>query len=141
MKRREFLQNCALAPALLTHRRVYSSPSALTQFPLSVGAERSTLLLDPGAFRRYVDAFNENDIAGKTNYIDNRSSWEWLRQNIPFFECADKDLEEMYYFRWWTFRKHVKQTPDGFVITEFLHMTFPPPGMEYPGAQRELHIL
>lgn len=26
----------------------------------------------------------------------------------------------MYYFRWWTFRKHIKQTPDGFVITEFL---------------------
>ncbi|MCY3023315.1 MAG: hypothetical protein NTW87_30420, partial [Planctomycetota bacterium] len=24
------------------------------------------------------------------------------------------------YFRWWTYRKHIKQTPDGFVITEFL---------------------
>jgi predicted GH43/DUF377 family glycosyl hydrolase len=118
MKRRQFLQNCALAPALLTAQRVL--PAALAQSPLSMTAERPTLLLDPGAFRHYVDDFNENDIAGKTNYIDNRSSWEWLRQNIPFFECANKDLEEMYYFRWWTFRKHIKKTPDGFVITEFL---------------------
>ena len=120
MKRRQFLQNCALAPALLTNTKVYSFPAALAQVPLSVNAERPTLVLDPGAFRHYVEAFNENDIAGKTDYIDNRSSWEWLQQNIPFFECGDKDLEEMYYFRWWTFRKHIKKTPEGFVITEFL---------------------
>src|SRR5690606_30199547 len=25
-----------------------------------------------------------------------------------------------YYFRWWTFRKHIRKIPDGFVITEFL---------------------
>ncbi len=27
---------------------------------------------------------------------------------------------ETYYFRWWTFRKHIRQTPQGFVLTEFL---------------------
>src|SRR5262249_10970554 len=25
-----------------------------------------------------------------------------------------------YYFRWWTYRKHIKETPAGFVVTEFL---------------------
>ena len=35
-------------------------------------------------------------------------------------DCPDKDIEQIYYFRWWTFRKHIKQTPEGFVITEFL---------------------
>ena len=44
----------------------------------------------------------------------------FLRDNIPLFECPDKELEQTYYFRWWTYRKHIKQTPDGFVITEFL---------------------
>ena len=29
-------------------------------------------------------------------------------------------MEEIYYFRWWTFRKHIKDTSDGKVITEFL---------------------
>jgi hypothetical protein len=43
-----------------------------------------------------------------------------MRQNIPFFECPDKSFEQTYYFRWWTFRKHLKKTPDGFVFTEFL---------------------
>jgi hypothetical protein len=32
----------------------------------------------------------------------------------------DKDIETTYYFRWWTYRKHIEQTPDGFIITEFL---------------------
>ena len=43
-----------------------------------------------------------------------------MEENVPRFECPDKELEEIYYFRWWTFRKHIKETPDGFVITEFL---------------------
>jgi predicted GH43/DUF377 family glycosyl hydrolase len=120
MKRRQFLQNCALAPALITTQRLNSSLAPHPLFPPPESADRSTLLLDPGAFHHYVEAFNEDDIAGKTNLIDNQSSWEWLCQNIPFFECSDKDLEEMYYFRWWTFRKHIKKTPEGYVISEFL---------------------
>jgi hypothetical protein len=38
----------------------------------------------------------------------------------PIFGCPLKDIEEIDGFRWWTFRKHIKQTADGFVITEFL---------------------
>src|SRR3990172_5360615 len=29
-------------------------------------------------------------------------------------------LPIFYYFRWWTFRKHIKQTPAGLVLTEFI---------------------
>lgn len=29
-------------------------------------------------------------------------------------------IQRTWYFRWWTYRKHIKQTPDGFIITEFL---------------------
>jgi hypothetical protein len=43
-----------------------------------------------------------------------------VKQNIPWFDCSDKELEEIYYFRWWTFRKHLKLTPAGYIITEFL---------------------
>ena len=39
---------------------------------------------------------------------------------MPLFDCPDGDFEEIYYFRWWTFRKHIKQTPDGRVLTEFI---------------------
>jgi hypothetical protein len=120
MKRRRFLQNCALAPALIKAAQVSSSSPALPPLPPTARAGRATILLDPGNFRHYVDAFNADDAEGKSNILDNRSCWEWLQQNIPFFECGDKDLEKIYYFRWWTFRKHVAKTPEGFVITEFL---------------------
>ena len=43
-----------------------------------------------------------------------------MLQNIPLFECPDGAVEEIYYFRWWSYRKHIKQTPAGFVVTEFL---------------------
>lgn len=33
---------------------------------------------------------------------------------------SGQNIEEIYYFRWWTFRKHLKKTPDGFIVTEFL---------------------
>jgi hypothetical protein len=77
-------------------------------------------VLDPDAFRHYVDACAANDEELIVQHIDNRAAWPWLRENIPFFECPDKAFEETYYFRWWTYRKHVKRTPDGFVVTEFL---------------------
>jgi len=55
-----------------------------------------------------------------TNYVSNDMSWAWVRKNVPFFECPEKNFEQIYYFRWWTFRKHLKKTQDGFVFTEFL---------------------
>ena len=39
---------------------------------------------------------------------------------IPLFDVSDKTIEEIYYFRWHTYCKHIKETPEGFVITEFL---------------------
>ena len=71
------------------------------------------------SFRHYVDSFNRDDEQLYAN-IPNKKAWEFLKANIPLFECPDKDFEQTYYFRWWTYRKHVKKTPDGFVITEFL---------------------
>lgn len=49
-----------------------------------------------------------------------RGCEEWLENEIPKLECSDKDTERTYYFRWWVYRKHLKKTPEGFVVTEFL---------------------
>lgn len=88
--------------------------------PVSVVDSSNPNLLDRSAFKHYIETFNKNDDQTIVNHIDNNSVWLWLTENIPFFECPDKSLEETYYFRWWTFRKHIKKTPDGFIITEFL---------------------
>ncbi len=86
----------------------------------STGREDSIFVLDPEDFKGTIDYFNSMEPENIVNYIPNEQSWPWLRENIPFFECPDKNFERIYYFRWWTFRKHLKKTPDGFVFTEFL---------------------
>lgn len=103
----------AVHAAMLFSRAPVASGGQLERHP-------APAVLKVDAFRRYVEQFNANDPDGKAGYVDNRSAWEWLKGNVPLFECSDKTLEEMYYFRWWTYRKHIKQTAEGFVITEFL---------------------
>lgn len=77
-------------------------------------------VLKPADFAHHVARFNAMEDENVTNFISNAGSWNWLQQEIPFFECPDKEVEEMYYFRWWSFRKHLVQTPQGFILTEFL---------------------
>jgi len=78
------------------------------------------VILKPEVFAHYNEHFNSMEDENVTNFIPNADSWSWLQKEIPFFECPDHEVEEMYYFRWWSFRKHLVQTTNGFVFTEFL---------------------
>ena len=77
-------------------------------------------VLDKNKFHHYVQSFHQADSNDVVNFISNAESWQWMLDTIPFFECPDTSFEEIYYYRWWTFRKHIKQTPQGFVFTEFI---------------------
>ncbi len=70
--------------------------------------------------KEYVAKFNKYDNELYKQHINNENAYNFLSENIPIIEIPDKVIEENYYFRWWTYRKHIKSTPDGFVITEFL---------------------
>ena len=70
--------------------------------------------------KNYVDHFNENDKEIYKQFIPNDKAFNFLNDNIPMIDLPDKNIEETYYFRWWTYRKHIKNTEDGYVITEFL---------------------
>lgn len=85
------------------------------------------------AMSRYVEIFNKNDHTTFGQTISNDAAAEWMAENVPRFECPDKAIEEIYHFRWWTFRKHIKQTPDGFVVTEFL------PNVRWAGKQNTIN--
>lgn len=88
-----------------------------------IGAERlqaKPVVLNPSTYEKTVVAFNRDDTELTTNAVPNGRAWDWMRENIPWFDCSDKQIEEIYYFRWWTFRKHLKQTPSGYIVTEFL---------------------
>ncbi len=77
-------------------------------------------VLSPHKLRRYVETFNKGDDERYRQYVPNSAAEAFLEENIPLLDCPDADIEQAYYFRWWTYRKHIKQTPDGFVVTEFL---------------------
>lgn len=79
-----------------------------------------TIVLNPESFKHYIDSFNVNDQELYPQYIPNSQSWKFLSENIPLLDCPDKMIEQTYYFRWWTYRKHIRKTPEGFVILEFL---------------------
>lgn len=76
--------------------------------------------LNPAAFSNYVAHFNSMEDENVTNCVSNAASWSWLEKEIPFFDCPDREVVEMYYYRWWSFRKHLEQTPNDFVFSEFL---------------------
>lgn len=77
-------------------------------------------VLDSAKYAHYVAKFNSLDAIQAEGLISNANAWEWMVDNAPLFDCPDAQLVETYYFRWWTFRKHIKQTPVGLVVTEFL---------------------
>ena len=77
-------------------------------------------IINSSKLKSYVEIFKKSDNELYTQHIPNENAFEFLNKNIPLIDLPNKNLEETYYFRWWTFRKHIKSTVDGFVITEFL---------------------
>jgi hypothetical protein len=77
-------------------------------------------LLEAEAFRHYVTQFNQDDEELQQGFYPNAAAWDFLKDNIPLLECPDEEIQRTYYFRWWTYRKHIKKTPEGFIVDEFL---------------------
>lgn len=70
--------------------------------------------------KKYVEYFNSIDSEAVKNYIPNAQAFEFLAEQVPLFECPDPVLEQNYYYRLWTFRKHLVKSPEGFIFTEFI---------------------
>ena len=68
----------------------------------------------------YVARFNAEDEELYIQSVDDAHALEYLVQNAPLLECPDPVIERAFYFRWWTLRKHWKETAYGHILTEFL---------------------
>lgn len=88
-----------------------------------------TNILNHLQYKEYITIFNNNDNELYTQNIPNSDSWNFIKDNIPFFDCPNRVFERTYYFRWWIFRKHIKKIKEikisnnkiiNYVITEFL---------------------
>lgn len=73
----------------------------------NAGAELlDDFVFDSDVFNRHVEEFIE-----------------WFATNVPYFDCDDEEILQTYYFRWLTYRNHIRKiTSDwnGYIISEFL---------------------
>ena len=83
----------------------------------SSDADANAAILRYDDYKHYADYFNTMEDENIVTYIPNSKSSEWMSKNVPLFDCPDKAMEEMYYFRWWSLRKHIKRTPVGLGMT------------------------
>lgn len=86
----------------------------------STAANGIPAVLDYNDYKGYVDYFNSMEDENIAQAIPNSEAWQWMRANCPAFECSQKSFEEMFWYRWWTLRKHIEKTPVGWAMTEFL---------------------
>ena len=111
--------------------QTYDLPNAGGQEPLaeyrianvktsSVDKDATAAVLKYADFSHYADYFNGMEDENIAQAIPNTKASEWMEENIPLFECPQRNFEEMYYYRWWSLRKHIKETPVGYGMTEFL---------------------
>ncbi|QDV74423.1 MGH1-like glycoside hydrolase domain-containing protein [Botrimarina mediterranea] len=90
---------------------------------LAVGAAvapASDAILPRDHSANFVKRFNAADNESAINLVPNAAAAEWIASNTPRFDCPSGRFVETYYYRWWTYRKHIKATPDGRVLTEFI---------------------
>jgi hypothetical protein len=80
----------------------------------------------------YVDRFNREDNELYINYIPNSAAYQWMADHVPLIDIPDRELEAVYYFRWWTYRKHIKKTETGYIVDEFL------PDVPWAGAYNSI---
>ena len=92
-----------------------------------------TAVLKPADYSHYVDTFREQEREATGKLYEGEGGEDtltWMQREIPWFDASDKQFEEMYYFRWYAWRKHLVKTPTGYIITEWL----PKPAMADFGA-------
>ncbi len=87
---------------------------------LSAFGQKRSQILGTGLLENYTRYFNSLDSEDVKNYVSNAHAAKWIAANAPLFECPDSAIQKIYYYRWWTFRKHLKETPAGFIFTEFI---------------------
>lgn len=75
-------------------------------------------ILRPAEYRHYIEMFREQE--KEATGTEGADSWSWMEREIPWFDSSDKAFEEMYYFRWYAWQKHLVKTNRGYLITEWL---------------------
>jgi hypothetical protein len=94
--------------------------------PQAQSVHQPFTLLHPADYRHYVAQFSADEREATGQQL--ADEWPWMESNIPLFDSSNKQFEEMYYFRWYAWEKHLVSTQHGFIITEWLPRPSDPTG-------------
>jgi Mannosylglycerate hydrolase MGH1-like glycoside hydrolase domain/Glycosyl hydrolase family 65, C-terminal domain len=113
--RKKRLRNLAVIALVLILARFHFTVAAQ-----EAASNRNFAVLHPNDYHHYVLQFATDE--QEVTHQQPPDEWPWIDANIPLFDSSNKQFEEMYYFRWYSFEKHIEQTPDhGYLITEWGH--------------------
>jgi hypothetical protein len=109
---------CAVLCAVAFVAVRVTAGAAAAPLPTGVGA----WLRGSEVLEKHVAKFNAMEEEGVVNAVPNAAAAEWLRANVPAFACSDAEVEEIYWFRWWSLRKHLKRDAGSgrWAYTEFI---------------------
>ena len=75
----------------------------------------------------FTDFLHGQNILDKQEMLDSFSfwsnkDWKWYKENIPFLETPDKEIDKTYYYRWELTTIHLiyGSPKDGYASTEFI---------------------
>ncbi|HRE05438.1 MAG TPA: hypothetical protein PKX00_07505, partial [Opitutaceae bacterium] len=84
---------------------------ALTEARSDEATPRVWSGLGPERFAAMIESFNAMEDEPVVNLVPNAEAWRWMETRVPRFECADPEVERVYWFRWWALRKHLRHDP------------------------------
>jgi hypothetical protein len=99
--------------------------SMKTRLTLSLVVLTAAFALSAFASPRVEAAGNsildKQEMLDRQTWWDNKD-WDWYKENIPFFESPDGEIDTTYYYRWEVITKHlVYGSPEtGYTFTEFI---------------------
>ena len=70
----------------------------------------------------YALNVEKNEFIDKTSKVKGFAEHQWFVRNIPFIEIPDKHIEDVYYYRWSSLKRHLRYTTigTGYMVTEFV---------------------
>jgi hypothetical protein len=91
----------------------------LKLYVVSIAALAGTIFLTGCSYKQSSKPAMDHPQLAKQYFAEDA---DWYTNNIPFFECSDQQMEQVYYYRWKMYKAHIRNTgPGKFVITEFIN--------------------
>ena len=99
--------------------------SSAKQFTLAAGKSAEYKLAVAVADKSGECANKITNFVKANNSADShvKSFNQWFKKNVPYFDCDDEQITQIYYFRWLTYRNNIRKISsdwDGYIISEFL---------------------